>query len=159
VVNARPDLYGAWLSYLRSYTRRVASDDEERLIFVNAWNEWGEGCYLEPDQRWGLSYLEETLRSSRYEETSSVDGSLENDRTRLLDAAARIVAAGDHGGGAGSGKTPASLDAAVRSKMTELAVHRPPGNFARMTSAALIRWPLLHKVARSGYVLLLRFRR
>jgi hypothetical protein len=159
VVNARPDLYGAWLSYLRSYTRRVASDDEERLIFVNAWNEWGEGCYLEPDQRWGLSYLEETLRSSRYEEASSVDGSLESDRTRLLDAAARIVAAGDHGGGAGSGKTPASLDAAVRSKMTELAVHRPPGNFARKTSAALIRWPLLHKVARSGYVLLLRFRR
>jgi lipopolysaccharide biosynthesis protein len=53
-----PELYGRWL---RGAIDRTASESgEEKLVFINAWNEWGEANHLEPCQRWGRAYLEAT---------------------------------------------------------------------------------------------------
>ena len=62
-VGSTPDKYGMWL---REVMHRTCVDYEgdERIIFINAWNEWGEGNHLEPDLRWGRAYLEETFKAS-----------------------------------------------------------------------------------------------
>ena len=54
-----PAAYQSWLQYMIEQTCKRYSGDE-RLIFINAWNEWGEGAYLEPDQRDGPAYLQAT---------------------------------------------------------------------------------------------------
>jgi lipopolysaccharide biosynthesis protein len=61
-VNSHPENYRRWLSGIVDQVRSVAPPGE-RVIFVNAWNEWGEGCYLEPDRQFGRGYLEATLAS------------------------------------------------------------------------------------------------
>lgn len=61
VTNSTPETYERWLTTL---TRRLSNrPQDERIIFVNAWNEWGEGAYLEPDLRYGRAYLAATRRA------------------------------------------------------------------------------------------------
>ena len=54
-----PELYGDWLR--KTIARMESMQLPEPLIFINAWNEWAEGNHLEPDQRWGTQYLDQTL--------------------------------------------------------------------------------------------------
>ena len=56
---ATPALYKRWLKDVITAGQK-RDDLEDNLIFINAWNEWGEGAYLEPDKRYGYAYLEAT---------------------------------------------------------------------------------------------------
>lgn len=60
--DSTPEKYKKWLKYLIKYTRENFPE-EERFIFINAWNEWAEGAYLEPDRKHGFGYLEATYQA------------------------------------------------------------------------------------------------
>lgn len=51
-----PKLFEKWLN--KVYQDFTPYTKEENLIFINAWNEWAEGCHLEPDMKFGLGFLE-----------------------------------------------------------------------------------------------------
>jgi hypothetical protein len=53
---ASPERFEHWFRQLVQVTATRPSN--ERVIFLNAWNEWAEGTYLEPDERYGHRYLE-----------------------------------------------------------------------------------------------------
>ena len=56
-LNSSPDLFGHWLTVIARRTTTNLQGDEQ-VVFINAWNEWAEGCHLEPDRRYGHAYLE-----------------------------------------------------------------------------------------------------
>lgn len=60
-------LYQEWLSSIIdkvSFNPKYNAD--EKLVFVNAWNEWAEGTHLEPDQKFGYGYLQTTYDALRH---------------------------------------------------------------------------------------------
>ena len=57
-----PHWYYKWLRYNIEYTRKH-HEKEDRFIFINAWNEWAEGTYLEPDKLFGYTNLNTTSRA------------------------------------------------------------------------------------------------
>lgn len=55
-VNSTPDKFG---EHVKAICENIKDkDDEHKVIFLIAWNEWGEGNYMEPDLKWGHGYLE-----------------------------------------------------------------------------------------------------
>jgi lipopolysaccharide biosynthesis protein len=59
---ANPAKFRRWLREVFVQEDRFRPEGES-MVFVNAWNEWAEGTYLEPDRRWGRGFLE-ALRSA-----------------------------------------------------------------------------------------------
>lgn len=49
-----PELFAEYLTELMA--KNAANNSN--VVFLNAWNEWGEGMYLEPDERYGTKFLE-----------------------------------------------------------------------------------------------------
>ena len=66
-INSTPAIFRYWLEQTLRQTR-IRHSGDERLVFVNAWNEWAEGSYLEPDARSGRAYLQ-AVRDGREIET------------------------------------------------------------------------------------------
>jgi len=63
IENHDPGEYQRWLA--DAISRVETRSPDMRLVFINAWNEWAEGCHLEPDQRHGLAFLEATRAALR----------------------------------------------------------------------------------------------
>jgi hypothetical protein len=57
--NATPDRYRRWLAAAIAYAREHPIGSES-FVFVNGWNNWAEGAYLEPDRRYGHKFLAAT---------------------------------------------------------------------------------------------------
>ncbi len=63
-VGGSPKSYKTWLK--KAFDFVLANNEkEEQLVFINAWNEWAEGTYLEPDRRYGYAYLNATANVIR----------------------------------------------------------------------------------------------
>lgn len=57
-----PEIFEKYFSSLMAQEIEKHSSDKQ-FVFINAWNEWAEGTYLEPDMRNGYAYLEAVQRS------------------------------------------------------------------------------------------------
>jgi Glycosyltransferase WbsX len=73
-LNGTPANYQYWLAKTIERSKE-AHPGKERLVFINAWNEWAEGCHLEPDRKYGHGFLEATLKAKTEgsDQTSFVD--------------------------------------------------------------------------------------
>lgn len=60
--NFTPEKYQKWLEAMILETKKNM-DIDKQYVFINAWNEWGEGTYLEPDRRFGYALLNSTSRA------------------------------------------------------------------------------------------------
>jgi len=56
-----PAKFGRYLEQLIA----IEKQKQHPIVFINAWNEWSEGAYMEPDQKHGHAYLQ-ILQQLRY---------------------------------------------------------------------------------------------
>jgi GT2 family glycosyltransferase/lipopolysaccharide biosynthesis protein len=61
---ATPTSFRRWLRGTIAHERRQRG---ERVVFINAWNEWAEGTYLEPDADFGCGWLEAVASAAEVE--------------------------------------------------------------------------------------------
>ena len=61
LVDSTPD---KWYDYCRE-VRKIEDSKakDESIVFIKAWNEWGEGNYMEPDLKYGKGYIEVTKKA------------------------------------------------------------------------------------------------
>lgn len=61
VENETPEVFCEYLSKLMAKNAVHGND----MVFINAWNEWGEGMYLEPDELYGTAFLEAITKAKK----------------------------------------------------------------------------------------------
>lgn len=61
VTGAVPEKFGYYLTKLMAKNKKQGNE----ITFINAWNEWGEGMHLEPDEKFGYGFLEQILLAKK----------------------------------------------------------------------------------------------
>lgn len=63
--HATPRVYQEWLTGLGQWSLENNLPGQQ-YVFINAWNEWAEGAYLEPDRKYGYGWLNATARAMNF---------------------------------------------------------------------------------------------
>ena len=71
IQNEEPALYGQWLN--KAIQNVKSYPESEQIVFINAWNEWAEGCHLEPDIKYGKAFLLETLNAVKKSQQNNIE--------------------------------------------------------------------------------------
>jgi lipopolysaccharide biosynthesis protein len=61
---SNPDSYATWLSEAALFASDAPVNGNS-IVFINSWNEWAEGAFLEPDQKFGHAFLRATAEVLR----------------------------------------------------------------------------------------------
>jgi hypothetical protein len=56
ITNPSPEKFKKYLIKAKRYLDK--HPNQPKLLTINAWNEWTEGSYLEPDKKFGYGYLD-----------------------------------------------------------------------------------------------------
>lgn len=59
VIGSTPDKFESYFNTLL----KIANKNKSEITLLTAWNEWGEGCFLEPDEENRYAYLEALKRA------------------------------------------------------------------------------------------------
>lgn len=78
LINSHPDDFKRWMQNASIDTIKRFDSQDERLVFVNAWNEWAEGAHLEPDKKHGYAYLQSIYDASKNLKKELLQGKNEN---------------------------------------------------------------------------------
>lgn len=68
VRGSNPQKFGQYFSNFLEKNIHMGNE----LVFINAWNEWGEGMHLEPCEEFGYGYLEAVKASVRHINNSNI---------------------------------------------------------------------------------------
>lgn len=85
--NNTPERFGQALQYAKDYVQANLTDN--KIITINAWNEWTEGSYLEPDNKNGMKYLEVIREVFSENSDRKILTRLQSDSTRKKHASDR----------------------------------------------------------------------
>lgn len=58
--NSTPEMFGKHVHQVFDLIKE--KPEEDQIVFLKSWNEWGEGNYMEPDLKYGKGYIEALLR-------------------------------------------------------------------------------------------------
>ncbi|WP_429034785.1 glycoside hydrolase family 99-like domain-containing protein [Aeromonas media] len=70
--NATPLEFNRWLKDAEQWARNKHKQ-KNSFVFINAWNEWAEGTYLEPDRQFGYAYLNAVSNVREHSKSSILD--------------------------------------------------------------------------------------